>query len=118
MKKLSPGRPAISAGRLIIADLIIDLDNGQVLRDNTLLMLKKKEFQLLKYLASRKNRIVLKSDLIRSIWSKRIHTNTLQAYMLSLHKKVDGPFRHRLIYTASRKGYILFENNPCFEQNP
>jgi two-component system copper resistance phosphate regulon response regulator CusR len=96
--------------RLLVANLIIDLDKREVKRGNTVLYLNKKEFLLLKYLVDHRNSIVLKTDLIRNIWKRKIRPDTLCNCMISLRKKIDGSFAPRLIYTATGKGYILLEN--------
>jgi DNA-binding response OmpR family regulator len=104
--------PATSpCGLLRAADLVLDPDKGEARRDSIKLKLEYREFQLLEYFLRNKNRIVSRSELIRDVWKQEINIHTMDARISALRKKIDGTFSVKLLYTISRKGYQLLDNN-------
>jgi two-component system copper resistance phosphate regulon response regulator CusR len=92
---------------LAAAGLTLDLDTHEVRRDGQKLNLELREFQLLEYLLRNKNRIVPREEILREIWGKDILNHTLDARMSALRKKVEQDFPVKMLYTISRKGYLL-----------
>lgn len=94
------------------ADLEMNLDSKEVKRNNTIINLTSKEFQLLEYLMRNKNRIVSRADIAIHVWDIDFDTNTnvIDVYISYLRNKVDKPFDQKLIQTHVGMGYILKEN--------
>lgn len=94
------------------ADLEMNLDSKEVKRDEQLINLTAKEFQLLEYLLRNKNRVVSRADIAIKVWDIDFDTNTnvIDVYINYLRNKVDKPFDHKLIQTQVGMGYILKEN--------
>jgi DNA-binding response OmpR family regulator len=104
--------PATSPCELLsAADLVMDPDKGEVRRDSKKLNLESREYQLLEYFLRNKNKIVSRSELIRDVWKQDVNTHTMDARISALRKKIDCNFSVRLLYTISRKGYQLLDNN-------
>jgi DNA-binding response OmpR family regulator len=104
--------PATSPCELLsAADLIMDPDKGEVRRDSKKLNLESREYQLLEYFLRNKNKIVSRSELLRDVWKQDINIHTMDARISALRKKIDGTFPVKLLYTISRKGYQLLDNN-------
>lgn len=101
--------PADSCPLLKAADLIMDPAGGEVRRDSRRLILEEREFQLLEFLLRNKNRIVSRTDLLREVWKHEVSIHTMDARISSLRKKIDTSFPIKLIYTISRKGYVLVD---------
>jgi two-component system, OmpR family, copper resistance phosphate regulon response regulator CusR len=93
-------------------DLEMNLDNKEVKRDDTVINLTAKEFQLLEYLMRNKNRVVSRSDIAINVWDIDFDTNTnvIDVYINYVRNKVDKKFDRKLIYTQVGMGYILKDN--------
>jgi DNA-binding response OmpR family regulator len=94
---------------LIAADLEMNLDSKEVKRDDRIINLTAKEFQLLEYLLRNKNRLVSRVDIAINVWDVDFETNTnvIDVYISYLRNKVDKYFEHKLIQTHVGMGYIL-----------
>ena len=93
-------------------NLEMNLDSKEVKRDETIISLTAKEFQLLEYLIRNKNRVVSRADIAINVWDIDFDTNTnvIDVYINYLRNKVDRPFEKKLIQTQVGMGYILKEN--------
>ena len=94
---------------LIAADLEMNLDSKEVKRDDRIINLTAKEFQLLEYLLRNKNRLVSRVDIAINVWDVDFETNTnvIDVYISYLRNKVDKNFEHKLIQTHVGMGYIF-----------
>jgi len=97
---------------LKLSDLEMNLDNKEVKRNDTVIHLTAKEFQLLEYLLRNKNRVVSRSDIAINVWDMDFDTNTnvIDVYISYLRNKLDKNFEQKLIQTQVGMGYILKEN--------
>ena len=103
----------IPTGNLLqAADLQMNLDTKEVVRDGQKINLTAKEFQLLEYLLRNKNRVVSRADIAVNVWDIDFDTktNVIDVYVNFLRKKLDKDFETRLIHTQVGMGYILKEN--------
>ena len=91
------------------SDLEMNLDSKEVKRDNQIINLTAKEFQLLEYLLRNKNRLVSRVDIAINVWDVDFETNTnvIDVYISYLRNKIDKNFEHKLIQTQVGMGYIL-----------
>jgi len=103
----------IPVGNILKAgDLQMNLDSKEVKRNNDILNLTAKEFQLLEYLLRNKNRVVSRADIAVNVWDVDFDTNTnvIDVYINYLRNKVDKKYDQKLIQTHVGMGYILKEN--------
>jgi DNA-binding response OmpR family regulator len=101
---------SLPVGNLLkAADLEMNLDSKEVTRDNKLINLTAKEFQLLEYLLRNKNKVVSRVDIAINVWEVDFDTNTnvIDVFISFLRTKVDKDFEHKLIQTYVGMGYIL-----------
>lgn len=93
-------------------DLEMNLDSKEVKREEILINLTAKEFQLLEYLLRNKNRVVSRADIAINVWDIDFDTNTnvIDVYINYVRNKVDKPFEEKLIQTQVGMGYILKAN--------
>ncbi|MBN8864967.1 MAG: response regulator transcription factor [Sphingobacteriales bacterium] len=106
--------PNTPVGNLLRAgDLVMNLDNKEVKRNDILINLTAKEFQLLEYLLRNKNRVVSRADIAVNVWDIDFDTNTniIDVYINYVRNKVDKPFADKLIHTQVGMGYMLKENS-------
>jgi DNA-binding response OmpR family regulator len=94
------------------SDLEMNLDSKEVKRDDRIINLTTKEFQLLEYLLRNKNKVVTRVDIAINVWDVDFETNTnvIDVYISYLRNKVDKDFEHKLIQTHVGMGYILKEH--------
>jgi DNA-binding response OmpR family regulator len=97
------------------AGLVLDLGKREVRRDGQKLYLELREYQLLEYLLRNKNRIVPRDEILQEVWGKDILNHTLDARMSALRKKIDHDFPVKVLYTISRKGYLLIDHATTHE---
>jgi DNA-binding response OmpR family regulator len=103
-------RQNIPTGNVLKAgDLEMNLDSKEVKRNNTIINLTAKEFQLLEYLLRNKNRVVSRADLAINVWDIDFDTNTnvIDVYINYVRNKIDKQFDQKLIQTQVGMGYIL-----------
>lgn len=101
---------SLPVGNVLIADdLEMNLDSKEVKRDDRIINLTAKEFQLLEYLLRNKNRLVSRADIAINVWDIDFETNTnvIDVYISYLRNKVDKSYEHKLIQTHVGMGYIL-----------
>lgn len=106
-------RQTLPTGNILKAgDLEMNLDNKEVKRNDQILSLTAKEFQLLEFLMRNKNRVVSRADIAINVWDIDFDTNTnvIDVYINYVRNKVDKPFDTKLIHTQVGMGYILKDN--------
>ena len=85
-------------------------------RGGEALELTAREFDLLVYLLSNRGRVVSREMLARDIWKETSRQtpldNVIDAQIVRLRRKVDGPFQQRLIHTVRGVGFVLREDEP------
>lgn len=94
------------------SDLEMNLDSREVKRDDKIINLTSKEFQLLEYLLRNKNKVVSRVNIAINVWDMDFDTDTnvIDVYISYLRNKVDKGFKHKLIQTHVGMGYILKEH--------
>jgi DNA-binding response OmpR family regulator len=97
---------------LRVGDLTLDTVNFDVRRGKKRIKLTSTEFALLEYLMRNAGRILSKDKLIGHVWDfdADILPNTVEAYVGSLRRKIDKPFKGKpLIQTLRGFGYKIEE---------
>ncbi|MBS1949187.1 MAG: response regulator transcription factor [Bacteroidetes bacterium] len=95
------------------ADLEMNLDRKEVIRNGQKINLTAKEFQLLEYLLRNKNRMLSRADIAVNVWEMDFdcNTNVIDVYVSYLRNKIDKNFSTKLIQTQVGMGYILKDNS-------
>ena len=98
---------------LTAGTLKMNLDTKKVVRDEVVINLTAKEFQLLEYLIRNKNKVVTRKEIAMNVWDVDFDTNTniIDVYISYIRNKVDKQFQHKLIQTQLGMGFILMETN-------
>jgi DNA-binding response OmpR family regulator len=94
---------------IIISDLEINGKAKTVKRDGEPIILTAKEFKLLYYLAKNTGRIVSRDQILDNVWDINfdMNTNVVDVYINYLRKKIDKPFKTKLIQTMKGLGYVI-----------
>jgi DNA-binding response OmpR family regulator len=97
------------AEKIVVHDLVIDLWDKSVKRNGTDISLTAKEFTLLVLLASNKEKVISKQEILAKVWDMSFDTgtNTIEVYISFLRNKIDKPFDQKLIYTKPGFGYYI-----------
>ena len=96
---------------LKVADLELNSDSKEVMRNGVAITLTAKEFQLLEYFMRNRNRLVSRVDIAEKVWDLDFdtRTNVIDVYVNFLRKKIDKDFEPKLIHTQVGMGYIMKE---------
>ncbi|MCP1123897.1 response regulator transcription factor [Bacillus sp. 3103sda1] len=96
---------------LSIADLSINMDTREVTRNGKSISLTPKEYDLLVYLLTNKNKIVTREGILTHVWGYEYEgeTNVIDVYIRHLRKKIDEEFSSPLIHTIRGIGYSIRE---------
>jgi two-component system copper resistance phosphate regulon response regulator CusR len=100
---------AVSATRIAVADLEIDLLRRQARRADRRLDLSPREFDLLEYLCRNVGRVLTRTMVLDRVWGTRFdpQTNVVDVYVHRLRSKVDAPGERALIQTVRGVGYVV-----------
>ncbi len=90
-------------------DLILNNDTKGVARGGTQIDLTAREYRLLEYLLTHKNRVVSRMDILENVWDVNhdLGTNVVEVYINYLRKKIDYTFDTPLIKTVVGMGYMI-----------
>jgi len=79
---------------LMFQDLKINTKNRTVSRNNKILKLRKKEFEILSLFLRFPNKVLTKEFFYKALWDINyiVKTNTLEVHMSSLRKKINNGF--------------------------
>ncbi len=100
----------IVSDELKVGNLILNTTTFEARRDDKLINLSKKEYDLLEYLMRNANRIISKEKIINHVWDfdSDILPNTVEVYMGYLRNKIDKPFKDKkMLQTVRGFGYKL-----------
>ena len=106
-------QPEVSAQeQLRFGELILDLTTRQVIRNNQVIDLTMKEFELLKYLMSNPQQVMTREEIIENVWGfdYRGESNVIEVYIRYLRLKIESQNSKRLIQTVRGIGYVLRES--------
>lgn len=94
---------------LKVADLVVDTKSFEVKRANKKIALTAQEYKLLTYLMTNKNQLLSREMILSRIWdhSEDVETRVVDVYIGYLRRKIDFPFRKKLIHSVRGFGYIL-----------
>ena len=98
-----------SVSPLTCADLVLDSNRREVIRDGQLISLRRKEFDLLECLLRQVGTVVSRETLINYAWNgdDSVWTNSVDVQIKYLRDKIDRPYANQLIKTVRGLGYKL-----------
>lgn len=91
---------------LQVGDLVLDTVKHTITRSGRSIHLTPKEFSLLEYLIRNRGAVVSRGMILEHVWDMNADpfSNTVEAHILSLRKKIDAP---KLIQTVHGLGYKI-----------
>lgn len=98
---------------LIMGDLTIDIGQHKVLRGGINIELSSKEFNILEYLVQNSGIVLSRDQILEHAWNFDYlgGSNIVDVYINYLRKKIDAPYKNKLIHTIRGRGYILREES-------
>jgi two-component system copper resistance phosphate regulon response regulator CusR len=104
--------PPEAVNRLIVGDLILDLDKKSARRGDMEIELTAREFALLEYFMRNTGRVLSRNDIAEKVWDVNFDfgTNVVDVYVNFLRKKIDKGYDKKLIHTRVGMGYIFGDN--------
>lgn len=111
LRAVSRRGPIAKDVRLSVADLALDPASRDVLRGDRRIDLTRREFQVLELLMRRAGRVVTRDSLIEIVWGgdSDVQSNTVDAFVSALRRKLEVGEEPRLIHTARGVGFSIRE---------
>ena len=99
----------IEVNRISCGDLMVDLLERKVYRNDRLIELQPKEYALLEYLIRNKGRTLSKTMIMEQVWDFHFdpQTNVVDVLVCRLRNKIDKSYSPKLIHTIHGIGYVL-----------
>ena len=96
---------------LQVGDLKLDPSLKKVTRASQEINLTAKEYGVLEYLMRNKGKVLSKEQIISHVWDfdADVLPNNVELFIMFLRRKIDKPFKSKLIHTVSGFGYKLEE---------
>jgi DNA-binding response OmpR family regulator len=90
-------------------DLTVDTLRQKVVRNGKEVYLTRKEFSLLEYLLKHQGIVVSRGMIMEHVWDAEgdPFSNTIEAHILNLRKKIDASEKKKLIQTIPGRGYTI-----------
>jgi DNA-binding response OmpR family regulator len=94
---------------LRVGSLQLDLMDRTAKRGDRKIDLRPREFQLLKYMMQRNDKLLTRETLLKEVWHYKFvpETNLVDVHMGRLRRKVDGPNETPLIRNVRGVGFVL-----------
>ena len=93
-----------------INNLLINLSSKKIEINNKLVGLHGKTFDILAYLAVRKNKVFSKDEIINALWEEPeyVSDNTVEVAINQIRKKLKSISGFQVIHTVRRRGYKFY----------
>jgi Transcriptional regulatory protein, C terminal len=94
---------------LRVGPLELDLLDRTAKRGDRQIDLRPREFQLLKYMMERSDKLLTRATLFKDVWHYKFvpETNLVDVHMGRLRRKVDGPNEASMIRSVRGVGFVL-----------
>ncbi len=98
---------------LTVADLSMDITTHIVMKQGNIINLTAKEYAVLECLMREPNRILTRTEIAEHVWNYDVYnqSNVVDVYIRNLRRKIDDPYKHKLIHTVRGAGYRLMAEN-------
>ena len=98
---------------LQVGDLKLDPSSKKVTRASQEINLTAKEYGVLEYLMRNKGKVLSKEQIISHVWDfdADVLPKNVELFIMFLRRKIDKPFKSKLIHTVSGFGYKLEEKS-------
>jgi len=90
-----------------VGKLLIDIANKKIEYDDKIVSLNGKTFDILAFLALRKQRVFSKDEIINALWEEPeyVSDNTVEVAINQIRKRLKSILGFQVIHTVRRRGY-------------
>jgi two-component system, OmpR family, response regulator NblR len=101
----------LNGEQLQFADIILDLKLRRAIRNDRIIDLTVKEYDLLKFLMSHPLEVLTREQILENVWGYDFEgeSNVIEVYIRYLRLKIEVEGEKRLIQTVRGVGYVLRE---------
>ncbi len=109
MRALLRRRPPRGSASLVVGDLRLNPGTREAHRDERLLELTAREFELLEHLMRNERIVVSRQSLLDEVWGYHpfAETNTVDVFISNLRRKLEQGGEPRMLHTIRGAGYVL-----------
>lgn len=109
VKALLRRSPIMEEEVLKFNDLTMDTEKHLVFRGKNKIYLTFREFSLLEYLLRNQGKVLSRANILEHVWDMNADafSNTIEAHILKLRKKINLNKRPNLIHNISGRGYKI-----------
>lgn len=109
MRALLRKTETLTATKLRVGDLVLDLLTHKVTRSGKEIILTNKEYSLLEYFMRNVGSIVTRTMISEHVWDVNFDTftNVIDVYINYLRNKIDKGYKKKLIHTVRGRGYLI-----------
>lgn len=99
----------MKADLISVDDLVLDIQKQAIFRGSRRIYLTRKEFGLLEYMMKNKGKVLSRGMIMEHVWNSESDpfSNTIEAHILNLRKKIDAGHKKRLIHSVPGRGYKI-----------
>ena len=96
---------------LRVGDLVLNPSSKQVSRAGNEIKLTTKEYAVLEYLMRNEGKVLSKEKIISNVWDfdADVLPNNVELFIMFLRKKIDRPYKQKLIQTVPGFGYKIVD---------
>jgi len=93
--------------KIDVGKLMIDIANKKIEYDDKIVSLNGKTFDILAFLALRKQRVFSKDEIINALWEEPeyVSDNTVEVAINQIRKRLKSILGFQVIHTVRRRGY-------------
>lgn len=101
----------IDTGIYIVSDLELNSFTQKVKRGKKIIYLTRKEFGLLEYMMKNEGKVLSRASIMEHVWNEDSDpfSNTIEAHIMNLRKKIRGGNQRKLIHNIPGRGYKIEE---------
>ncbi|WP_312580204.1 response regulator transcription factor [Clostridium sp.] len=109
IKRKNSSKNNENKNEIMVNDLVMNLSTHEVKRENQLIELTKREYDLLEYLMKNVDVVLNREQLLEVVWGYNYmgDTNVVDVYIRYLRSKIDEGFDVKLIHTVRGVGYVI-----------
>ena len=111
VRSLLRRKSEVKSAIIHIADLEINTNNHEVLRDRVPINLTVKEYSILEFLIYNKNRVLSRLSIAEHVWGDNFDlftmTNFVDVHVKNLRKKIEVLHKKNIIQTVRGVGYLI-----------
>lgn len=96
-----------------VCDIYLDLERRFAKRKKHIIPLRNKEFSLLEFFMINHGKVLTRNAILEHVWDRNSNfaSNTVDVHINRLRRKLEDPFKQKLIHTIPCVGYIFDRKN-------